>query len=116
MHGLEELVSNPTFTVGDRVIENVEKWSHLGHIINTNFNDNDGIELRKNCFIGKVNKILVHFSKLDPFTTNRLFKIFCSSYYGCELWDLNVKKIGRILCNMAKGSKENMVCALQDSE
>jgi len=69
--GLEELVSNPTFTI--RVIENVEKWSHLGQ--NTNFNDNDDIELRKNCFIGQVNKILVHSSKIDPFKTIDCLKL-----------------------------------------
>jgi len=81
------------FTIGGRKIDNVEKWSHLGHIINTNFNDNDDIESRKNSFIGQVNKVLVYFSKLDPFVKTRLFKSFCSSYYGCELWDLNTKKI-----------------------
>jgi len=55
------------FTVGGRKIDNVEKWSHLGHIINTNFNDNDDTESRRNSYIGQVNKVLVHFSKLDPF-------------------------------------------------
>ena len=88
-HGLKELVSTPLFTIGDRKIDNVEKWSHLGHIINTNFNDNADNETHKNNFIDKVNKVLVHFTKLDPFVKIRLFKSFCSSYYGCEVWDLN---------------------------
>ena len=49
-----------------------------GHIINTNFNDNDDTESRKNNFIGQVNKVLVHFSKLDPSIKTLLFKSFCS--------------------------------------
>ena len=53
----------------------------LSHIINTNFNDNNDTESRKNSFIGQVNKVLVHFSKLDPFIKTRLFKSFCSRYY-----------------------------------
>jgi len=49
--GLKELVTNPTLTIGDK---SDWKWSHLSHIITTNFNDNDDIELRKR--LGKLTK------------------------------------------------------------
>ena len=31
----------PTFTIGDEVIENVHKWSHLGHTFNDRLSDDD---------------------------------------------------------------------------
>jgi len=48
---------------------------------------------RKNCFIGQVNNVLCTFGKLDSFIMNRLFKVYCSSFYGCELWDLDNKQL-----------------------
>jgi len=47
----------------------------------------------KNCFIGQVKNVLCTFGKLDSFIISRLFKVYCSSFYGCELWDLDNKQL-----------------------
>ena len=36
--------------------------------------------------------------KLDSVIKNQLFKAYCSSFYGCEIWDLNNTMI-ESLCN-----------------
>ena len=78
--------------IGCRSVENVDQWPHLGHIISTNLNDQADILYRRNCFIGEVNNVLCIFGQLDSFM-NSLFKVYCSSFYGCELWDLDNKQL-----------------------
>jgi len=75
--------------IGGKVVEFVESFSHLGHIINSKFDDSDDILHRRNSFNGQANNILCYFSKLDMLVKIKLFKSFCSSVYGCELWSLN---------------------------
>ena len=62
---------------------------HLGHRINTELIDKDDI-LHKRCtFIGQVNNVLCYFPRLDAEVRHKLFKSYCSSIFGCELWRLN---------------------------
>ena len=41
----------PVFMIDGKCIENVDKWSHLGHLIHVNCNDIDDIKARINCHI-----------------------------------------------------------------
>ena len=76
------------FYIGGKIVANVEQYTHLGHIITSSFTDKDDIIYRRNCFIGQANNVLCFFSKLDVLVRLRLFKSYCSSMYGCELWSL----------------------------
>ena len=58
--------------VGLYVIEEGDKWTHLGHIINNKFTDDDDIMLRRNCIVGQMNNFLCNFSKLDLLIKNQL--------------------------------------------
>ena len=40
---------------------------------------------RSNSLCGQINAVLCYFGGLGPVTKLRLFKAYCSSYYGCEL-------------------------------
>ena len=62
---------------------------HLGHVINCHLNDKEDVTHRRNCFIGQSNNVLCYFNKLDLSIRVKLFKSYCSSMYGCELWSLN---------------------------
>jgi len=79
------------FFVGGNLVENAERYSHLGHIISSSASNNEDIVFRRNCFIGHVNNVLCFFNKLDLSTKIKLFKAYCTSIYGCELWTLNNK-------------------------
>jgi hypothetical protein len=82
-----------SFYIGGNLIENVTHYSHLGHVVTSSFNDSDDIKYRRNCFIGQANNVLCFFNKLDLLVKLKLFKSYCSSMYGCELWDLNNRSV-----------------------
>ena len=94
-------VNTCLFSIGDQQIEYVTFYCHLGHIITNKFDDKDDIANRRNHFIGQVNSLLCFFSKMDLSVKVRLFKSYCSSIYGCELWHLE------------GGDVENFSCALR---
>ena len=77
-----------SFVIGGNPIENVSTWSHLGHILSTNLSDDDDILFRRNSFIGQANNFICQFQNIDVLVKNELFKTYCSSHYGSELWDL----------------------------
>jgi hypothetical protein len=79
---------NPTFHVDGNLIETVKEWPHLGHIITSNLSDVADISNRRSSLVGQINNVLCYFGKLDSVTKLKLMKAYCSSYYGCELWDL----------------------------
>jgi len=37
---------------------------------------------------GRVNNVICWFDKLDCCTKTKLLGSYCSSFYGCELWNL----------------------------
>jgi hypothetical protein len=93
------------FMVGSNVIEEVDKWTHLGHIINNKLSDDDDIMDRRNSLVGQINNFLCNFSKLDSAVKNELYKVYCSSLYGCELWDLNNVIIEKCCVEWRKGAR-----------
>ena len=87
------IFSEIRFYVNGKQIENVKSYAHLGHIITSLFNDNDDVLHRRNCFVGQVNNALCFFRSLDLVVKLKLFKAYCSSIYGCELWALDCSTI-----------------------
>jgi hypothetical protein len=81
------------FTVGNKPIEFVDSFSHLGHVINCQSDDKSDILKRKCDFVGQANNVLCYFGKLGPHIKSKLFHSYCSSMYGCELWLLNAAHI-----------------------
>lgn len=77
------------FYIGGNIIENVNQYTHLGHIVTSTLSDIDDITHRRNCFVGQTNNVLCFFNKLDMIVKLKLFKSYCSSIYGSELWSLN---------------------------
>jgi hypothetical protein len=96
----------PSFEIGGKLIENVDQWPHLGHIFNAHLTDDDDILTRRNSFIGQTNSFLCNFSMLDPQTKNLLFKQYCSSHYGCVLWDLTNSKLEDYCIAWRKGVRK----------
>jgi hypothetical protein len=96
----------PGFLIGGNSIESVTSWPHLGHIFNANLLDDDDILARRNSLIGQVNSFLCHFAKVDVSVKNALFKVYCSSHYGSELWDLTNHKIEDYCVAWRKGLRK----------
>ena len=69
-----------SFIICGNVIEEVDKCTHLGHIINKKLTDDDDILLRQNGMVGQINNFLCNFYKLDSLTKNQLYKVYCASF------------------------------------
>ena len=71
----------------------VSSYVHLGHVINSDLSDKDNI-MRKRCtFVGQINNVQCYFPTLAADVRYKLFRSYCSSIYGCELWHLNDSNI-----------------------
>ena len=81
---VESKAVRPVFVIDGKSIENVDEWSHLGHLININCSDNNDIQSRTNCLIGQVNNLLCFFSELDALVKNTWYKTFLTSFYGMQ--------------------------------
>ena len=84
------------FYIEGAPIKSVHSVTHLGHLITSSLADDDDIEKCCGSFIGQVNNVFCYFRKLNSFTRYRLFRSYCTSYYGCELWSLencNIEKL-----------------------
>lgn len=90
---MSNMINNCMFGVGGNSIDFVDKFVHLGHIISSNLTDTADVECRRSTFITEVNNMSCFFNKLDVFTRFRLFRSYCTSYYGSELWKLNCSSI-----------------------
>ena len=102
------LISKPTpvFYIGGNVIPYVNEWPHLGHIISVNCDDAKDIMSRRSSLIYQINNILCNFRKVDCSTKIRLVKAYCTSFYGCELWDLSNNCIENICTAWRRGIRQ----------
>ena len=89
-------VVNPVFHICGNVIQYVNEWPHMGHIISVNNDDTRDMMSRRLSLIGQINSILCNFRNVDCGTKIRLVKAYCTSFYGCELWDLSNNYIENI--------------------
>jgi len=78
---------NKCLQVIDITISIVKSFSHLGHLINSNLSDDDDIIKQRNIFIGQINN-MCYFKNLHSHVQYKLFQSYCTSFYGCELWQL----------------------------
>jgi len=80
---LRPLLQDNTFYADSKPIDFVSSFPHLGHVITD-------IIKRLGIFIGQVNNIvLLFFGKVSCDVKVCLFRAYCTSFYGCELWDLS---------------------------
>ena len=80
---------NILFKINNCDIEIVSSYKHLGHVINSRFNDDDDLFDKRASFIGQANNVICYFNKLRSNVKYRLFESYCTSYFGCELWRLD---------------------------
>ena len=80
------------FRIDNKPIDCVNSFSHLGHLITSSLYDDEDIVRRRGDFIGQVNNVICYFRELNSFVRNNLFRSYCTSFYGCELWSLDIRQ------------------------
>jgi hypothetical protein len=84
-----EVASLP-IKLGDIILEIVDKVEHLGHILVSNLSDEDDIRSQVAKFNSKCNAVLSDFNGIAGLTRWKMIITYCYSFYGCQLWKLNV--------------------------
>ena len=74
----------------------VGEVKHLGNLLQSENNMKHDTMVKRGKFIGKINSLLqeLHFAEPNVFMT--LVNIYCSSFYGSNLWDLYSNEVDRI--------------------
>jgi len=70
--------------------------------LHVNCTDCDDILNRRNSLVGQLNDTLCYFGKLNPLTKINLMYSYCSSLYGCELWDPRSQQLSTIAVSWRK--------------
>jgi len=65
--------------------------------------DSLDVAKRQHNFNGQVNNMLCFFRKLSSIVKSCLFGSYCTSFYGCELWDLSCDQIMHYCTAWRKG-------------
>jgi hypothetical protein len=90
---MNEQFKSGVFYLDNKPIEAVDSFLHLGHLFTSDFKDDAGIIKDRTAFIRQANNVLCYFCKRQPFVCYMLFRVYCTSLYGCELWLLNNRNI-----------------------
>jgi hypothetical protein len=85
--------SLPTVTLGGTAIPWAQQVIHLGHIISSDIADSNDINDKVNAFYGQVNGLICRMKRLRVDLLAKMFMTYCTSFYGCELWDPSGKSI-----------------------
>ena len=74
------------FTTNDNIIETVDNWRPLGHVISSNMHDAMDIAQCRHKLTGQVNDVVCTISTADPITKITLLKTYCLSLLpaGCH--------------------------------
>ena len=73
------------------IIKWVDQVRHLGNYVSNNLSDNQDCNIKCATFINSVNKLVGNYGNVSHDVLNRLFNVYCCSFYGSQLWDLNSK-------------------------
>ena len=77
--------------LGTKELKWVNNVKYLGNMLNESLDDTTDVVYKRGLFIQSVNYLLHNFSCLQTNVICRLFESYCTSYYGCHLWDLESK-------------------------
>ena len=74
----------------------VEEVKHLGNILEANNSMTRDCLIKRGRFIGKVNSLMQEFNFVQPSVMMKILNIYCSSFYGSNLWNLNSPEVTKI--------------------
>ena len=78
----------PIYLNGD-VIKWQTEVKYLGNILSHDLSDAADIRVKKGSFITAVNKLNYVFKAVDSLTKVKLLQTYCTSWYGCQSWQLS---------------------------
>ena len=98
-----EHLPSTNFSIGGKVIEFVDSWPHLGHILNVYRDDGADMDKIRNSLCCQINNVLCYFGHVFPVLKLQLIKTFCYSLYGSVLWQLDHSNLETLCTTWRKG-------------
>ena len=83
------LVKPEPLMLGNKILPWVETATHLGHELHESGSMEHDAKLKRAEFIDKSMEIRETFNFASPVEVLHALKVYCSSFYGCMLWDLS---------------------------
>ena len=74
----------------------VGEVKHLGNLLQSDNTMKHDTAVKRGKFIGKINSLLQDLHFVAPSVLMKLVTIYCSSFYGSNLWDLYSPEVDRI--------------------
>ena len=68
-----------------------QQVKYLGTIFMSNLSDENDIRHKKSIFISAVNRLNCLFSKVPIEVKVHLLQVYCTSWYGCQAWQLDTR-------------------------
>ena len=102
---VQKLIGSEHVYLNDKKIEWVNQIKDLGNYIDRNLNDNIDCTHKKSIFIGQVNKFCANFGYLQLSVLVRLFKTYCCTFYGSQMWQVNSQYINSVCTSWNEGVK-----------
>ena len=78
----------PDFILDGAVLSQVSRQKYLGYSICDNMFDNDDIPRQTRCTYTRGNTIINKFRNCSSDVKSKLFKAYCTNFYGINLWSL----------------------------
>ena len=72
-----------------KIIKWVDHIKHLGNFLDSTLSDKLPTRSKISAFIGYVNKVKANFGHLQIYVLCKLFKLYCCSFYGSQMWKIN---------------------------
>ena len=89
----------PIVTLCGNKLKWVNQFKYLGHVIDCNLGDSGDMRRIKRALYYSVNMLCALLGNANRETLMKLFRSYCTNFYGCELWDTSKeKKCFRELC------------------
>ena len=92
----KNLVKPAPLRLGDMMLPWVETASHLGHELHESGSMEHDAKIKKAEFISSSIEIRETFKFASPVEVLKATKVYCSSFYGCMLWDLGGAGAGQV--------------------
>ena len=73
----------------------VEKLTHLGHIFHQSGTMEEDTRIKRYQYIQKSCEVLDVFKFAAPYEQQRAVKLYCSDYYGSNLWDFSSSEVNK---------------------
>ncbi|XP_052744260.1 uncharacterized protein LOC128199314 [Bicyclus anynana] len=68
------------------LLERVERFRYLGHVVTEDLNDNEDIERERRALSVRCNMLARRFAKCSEQVKVTLFRAYCLCFYSCQLW------------------------------